>query len=89
MGHTALQLRNQDQTRVCPNFLPNFADADAEGGGGTSLAENNLDPRPSVMGGPGSLALILPFLAHLLGNSRGSEPSAASERGAVLPVRVI
>lgn len=57
MGHTALQLRNQDQTRGCStpktSFSPSFADADAEGGGSTSLAKNNLDPKPAVMGGPG------------------------------------
>lgn len=54
MGHTALQLRSQEQTPVRPtpkpSSSPHFADAYAEGGDGPSLAETNFDPKPAVMG---------------------------------------
>lgn len=94
MGHTALQLGNQDQTRGCcstpkTSFSQSFADADAEGGGGTSLAKNNLDPKPAVMGGSGYPS---PHSAPPRPPTRElpeAQPPAASERGAVLPARVI
>lgn len=77
-------------TRVCPTpklcFLSSFADADAEGGGGPSLAENNLDPKPALMEGS---ELSFPSFCPSYRGTPQAQPLAASETGAVLPARVI